>query len=181
MAAAVQKPAPEFSGRAVVGEELKEIKLSDYKGKYIVLFFYPLDFTSICSSEITAFSDRAEEFVRRNAQLLAVSVDSCYSHQAWVKTPRERGGLGRVNYPMVSDMSRKISEDYGVLLDVGMALRGLFILDRTQTIRHITINDVPLGRSVDETLRTLDALQHLDNHGEMCPADWKPDASAKRR
>jgi alkyl hydroperoxide reductase subunit AhpC len=161
----------------VVGEEFKQIKLSDYRGKYVVLYFYPLDFTYVCPTEIVAFSDRIEEFQRRNCQVLACSVDSHYTHLAWKKTPREQGGLGPIDYPILSDLSKSISRDYGVLLPGGVALRGLFLIDKEGIIRSVIINDLPIGRSVDEVLRTLDALQFFEKNGEVCPANWKPGAA----
>ena len=175
MAAYVQKPAPEFTATAVVNEEFKPVSLADYKGKYVVLFFYPLDFTVVCPTEIVAFSDRVKEFHDRGAEVIGVSVDSQYSHLAWIQTPRAAGGLGGLKYPLVADLTKKISGDYGVLLESGgIALRGLFLIDQKGIVRHITINDLPLGRSVDEALRVLDALQQYEKHGEVCPADWKP-------
>jgi len=176
MPASVQKEAPNFTSTAVVNEEFKPIALSDYQGKYVVLFFYPLDFTFVCPTEIIAFSDRIEEFHQRGAEVVGVSVDSQFSHLAWIQTPRAVGGLGGLKYPLVADLTKKISSDYGVLLEGGIALRGLFLIDKTGIVRHITINDLPLGRSVDEALRVLDALQHFEKHGEVCPADWKPGA-----
>jgi alkyl hydroperoxide reductase subunit AhpC len=174
MPAQVQKEAPDFTATAVVNEEFKPIKLSDYRGKYVVFFFYPLDFTFVCPTEIIAFSDRVEEFRKRGCEVIGASVDSQYSHLAWIKQPRAEGGLGGLKYPLVADLSKKIAADYGVLLDGGIALRGLFVIDQKGVVRHITINDLPLGRSVDEALRVLDALQHFEKHGEVCPADWKP-------
>ncbi|QVL31094.1 peroxiredoxin [Telmatocola sphagniphila] len=174
MAVFVQKEAPNFTAQAVVKEEFKQISLSDYKGKYVVLFFYPLDFTFVCPTEIIAFSDKAAEFEKRGVQLLGCSIDSQFSHLAWIKTPRTEGGLGHLNYPLVADITKKIASDYGVLLEGGIALRGTFLIDKEGIVRHITINDLPLGRSVDETLRVIDALQFVEKHGEVCPADWKP-------
>ncbi len=174
MSVSVQKPAPEFAATAVVNEEFKEVKLADYKGKYVVLFFYPLDFTFVCPTEIIAFSDRIEEFQKRSCEVLGVSVDSQFSHLAWIKMARTEGGLGGLKYPLVSDLTKKISSDYGILLDGGIALRGLFLIDKNGIVRHITINDLPLGRSVDEAVRVLDALQFFEKNGEVCPADWKP-------
>lgn len=175
MAAHVQKEAPDFTATAVVNEEFQSnFKLSDYRGKYVVLFFYPLDFTFVCPTEIIAFSDRVEEFHKRGAEVIGVSVDSQYSHLAWIQTPRAAGGLGGLKYPLVADLSKKIAADYDVLLDAGIALRGLFLIDKSGIIRHITVNDLPLGRSVDEALRVLDALQFFEKNGEVCPADWKP-------
>ena len=181
MAVQVQKPAPDFKAQAVIDYEFKEIKLSDYRGKYVVLFFYPLDFTFVCPTEITAFSDRNEEFTSRNTQVIGVSVDSHFSHLAWKERPRKQGGLGDIHYPLVADITKKISADYGVLLeDGGVALRGLFLIDKEGIVRHVTINDLPLGRNVDEALRLVDALQYFETNGEVCPANWKPgDATIK--
>lgn len=174
MSARVQKEAPDFTATAVVNEEFKQLKLSEYKGKYVVLFFYPLDFTFVCPTEIIAFSDRVEEFHKRGAEVIGVSVDSQFSHLAWIQTPRAKGGLGGLKYPLVADLSKQISADYNVLLEGGIALRGLFLIDQKGIVRHITVNDLPLGRSVDEALRVLDALQYFEKNGEVCPADWKP-------
>ncbi|MDY3553074.1 peroxiredoxin [Gemmata sp. JC717] len=178
MPAQVTKEAPDFTAKAVVnGQIVNEYKLSSNRGKYTILFFYPLDFTFVCPTEIIAFSDRIAEFEKRNCQVVGVSVDSHYSHLAWIETPRAKGGLGELKYPLVADLTKTISTDYGVLLDeAGIALRGLFLLDQKGIIRHITINDLPLGRSVDEAIRVLDALQFFEKNGEVCPADWKPGA-----
>jgi alkyl hydroperoxide reductase subunit AhpC len=173
MAATIQKEAPDFSTTAVINGEFQTVKLSDYRGKYVVLFFYPLDFTFVCPTEIIAFSDRIEEFTKRNTVVLGASIDSQYSHAAWIRTPRSQGGLGELHYPLLADLTKKISEDYGVLLPGGIALRGLFLIDKTGILRHITINDLPLGRNVDEVLRVIDALQHFETHGEVCPANWR--------
>lgn len=173
MPAQVQKEAPGFEATAVVSEEFKKIKLSDYKGKYVVLFFYPLDFTFVCPTEIVAFSDRIQEFRDRGAEVIGCSIDSEFSHLAWIQSAREKGGLGGLTYPLLSDITKKISADYGVLLDGGIALRGTFLIDKQGVLRAITVHDLPLGRSVDEALRVLDALQHFEKHGEVCPADWK--------
>lgn len=177
MPAQVQKEAPDFTATAVVNEEFKEnFKLSDYRGKYVVFFFYPLDFTFVCPTEIIAFSDRIDEFRKRGADVIGCSVDSHFSHLAWIQQPRNQGGLGGLKYPLVADLTKKISADYGVLLDGGVALRGLFVIDQKGVVRAITIHDLPLGRSVDEALRVLDALQHFEKFGEVCPADWKQGA-----
>ena len=178
MSVFVTKEAPNFTSDAVVNGEFKKIRLSDYRGKNVVLFFYPLDFTFVCPTEIIAFSDRIAEFHERNAEVLGVSVDSKFSHLAWINTPRAKGGLGKLVYPLVEDLTKKISQSYGVLLDDGVALRGLFMIDASGIVRHITINDLPLGRSVDEALRILDAWQHYEKFGEVCPADWKPGKDA---
>jgi len=173
-AAFVTKPAPDFKGQAVVDKRFKEIKLSDYSGKYLILFFYPLDFTFVCPTEIIAFGDKADEFRKLGAECVAVSVDSHYSHLAWVNTARKCGGLGDMKIPILSDITKSVSRDYGVLLeDAGIALRGLFLIDPKGILRHITINDLPVGRSVDETLRVLKAFQFVEKHGEVCPANWK--------
>jgi alkyl hydroperoxide reductase subunit AhpC len=175
MAAHVQKEAPDFSATAVIDGQFKNVRLSDYRGqKYVVLFFYPLDFTFVCPTEIIAFSDRIADFHAKNCEVLGVSVDSQFSHLAWINTPRNQGGLGAMKYPLVADLTKKISSDYGVLLEGGIALRGLFLIDKAGIIRHITINDLPLGRSVDEAIRVLEALQYFEKNGEVCPADWKP-------
>jgi alkyl hydroperoxide reductase subunit AhpC len=174
MAAVVQKEAPDFTATAVVNEEFRQVKLSDYRGKYVVLFFYPLDFTFVCPTEIIAFSDRVGEFEKRNAVVLGASIDSQFAHLAWVKQPRSQGGLGGLKYPLIADLTKAISRDYGVLVgDGSVALRGLFVIDTGGIIRHITVNDLPLGRNVDEVLRVLDAVQHYEQHGEVCPANWK--------
>ena len=177
MTAQVTKPAPDFAADAVVGDEFKKIKLSDYRGKYVVLFFYPLDFTFVCPTEIISFSDQIADFHKRGAEVIGVSVDSKFSHLAWTKTPRKEGGLGKIGYPIISDLNKNIARSYGVLLeDAGVALRGLFIIDKEGVIRHALINDLPLGRSIDEAARVLDALQYFETHGEVCPANWKPGA-----
>ncbi len=187
MPAQVQKEAPNFTATAVINEEFKTIKLSDYRGKYVVLFFYPLDFTFVCPTEIIAFNDRIQDFRSRNAEVLGCSIDSHFSHLAWIRTPREEGGLGGLSYPLISDLTKKISADYGVLTEGGVALRGTFLIDKQGIIRAITIHDLPLGRSVDEALRVLDALQFCEQHGEVCPAEWrkgqptiKPDVQASK-
>uniref|UniRef100_A0A2M4AH08 thioredoxin-dependent peroxiredoxin n=1 Tax=Anopheles triannulatus TaxID=58253 RepID=A0A2M4AH08_9DIPT len=177
--AQVQKPAPPFHGTAVVNNDFKEIKLDDYKGKYLVLFFYPLDFTFVCPTEIIAFSDRIQEFRALNTEVVGVSVDSHFSHLAWINQPRKAGGLGNLDYPLLADLTKQISADYGVLLeDAGISLRGLFIIDPAGVVRQITINDLPVGRSVDETLRLIKAFQFVEKHGEVCPANWEPNKNA---
>ncbi|KAA0194172.1 Thioredoxin peroxidase-like 2 [Hyalella azteca] len=173
--AMISKPAPSWEATAVVDGQFKDLKLSDYRGKYLVFFFYPLDFTFVCPTEILAFNDRIEEFRKINTEVVACSVDSHYTHLAWTKTPRKEGGLGRLNIPLVSDITKKISQDYGVYLeDQGISLRGLFIIDDKGILRQMTLNDLPVGRSVDETLRLVQAFQFTDSHGEVCPAGWTP-------
>ncbi|KAK4725191.1 hypothetical protein R3W88_027970 [Solanum pinnatisectum] len=173
----VGNQAPDFEAEAVFDQEFIKVKLSEYIGKkYVILFFYPLDFTFVCPTEITAFSDRYEEFEKVNTEILGVSVDSVFSHLAWVQTERKSGGLGDLNYPLISDVTKSISKSYNVLIpDQGIALRGLFIIDKEGVIQHSTINNLGIGRSVDETLRTLQALQYVqENPDEVCPAGWKP-------
>lgn len=177
MSVLVQQPAPEFKAQAVMADgSFKQVSLSDYKGKYVVLFFYPLDFTFVCPTEIIAFSDRAAEFEKLGVQILGISVDSHYSHLAWRNTPRTQGGLGQINYPLVADINKDIARNYGVLLPGGIALRGLFLVDKGGNVRYQVINDLPLGRSVDETIRMVKALQFFETNGEVCPADWKEGA-----
>ncbi len=178
MAVFVTQEAPNFESGAVVNGEFKTVRLSDYRGKNVVLFFYPLDFTFVCPTEIIAFSDRIADFHKRHTEVLGVSIDSKFSHLAWINTPRNKGGLGKLAYPLIEDLTKKISSDYGVLLPAGIALRGLFLIDKLGVVRHITINDLPLGRSVDEAIRLIDALDHFEKHGEVCPADWKPGEAA---
>ena len=168
--------APDFCATAVVDQEFKEIKLSDYRGKYVVLFFYPLDFTFVCPTEITAFSDRYADFSSKNTEVLGVSVDSQFSHLAWIQTERKSGGIGDIAYPLVADLKKEIASAYEVLdEEAGVALRGLFIIDPDGVIMHSTINNLPVGRSVDETLRVLQAFQYVQSHpDEVCPANWQP-------
>ncbi|KAI1709936.1 ahpC/TSA family domain-containing protein [Ditylenchus destructor] len=171
----IGKPAPDFTADAVVDGDFKSVSLSDYKGKYVVLFFYPLDFTFVCPTEIIAFSDRVEEFKKLNVVVLAASTDSKFAHLEWISKPRKQGGLGEMNIPVLADTNHKISRDYGVLKeDEGIAYRGLFIIDPKGVLRQITINDLPVGRSVDETLRLVQAFQYVEKHGEVCPAGWTP-------
>ncbi|RIK81103.1 MAG: thioredoxin peroxidase [Planctomycetota bacterium] len=170
----VQKPAPSFSCQAVMPDgSFKQVTLEDYRGKYVVLFFYPLDFTFVCPTEIIAFSDANEQFAERGVQLLSCSIDSHFTHLAWRQRPRSEGGLGDIQYPMLADVNRKIGEAYGVLTEGGVALRGLFLIDKEGVVRYQVVNDLPLGRSVDETLRMVDALQYFEQNGEVCPANWK--------
>ena len=167
--------APDFSATAVVDQEFKDIKLSQYRGKYVVLFFYPLDFTFVCPTEITAFSDRYTDFSSKNTEVLGVSVDSKFTHLAWIQTPRNEGGIGDINYPLVSDLKREICQAYNVLNEDGEADRGLFIINPKGVIMHSTINKAPVGRNIDETLRILQAYQYVESHpDEVCPAGWTP-------
>lgn len=171
----VGSKAPDFKAQAVYDQEFIEVSLSKYKGKYVVLFFYPLDFTFVCPTEITAFSDRYKEFKDMNTEVLGVSVDSQFTHLAWIQTDRKEGGLGDLAYPLVADLKKEISKAYGVLSPDGIALRGLFIIDKEGIVQHSTINNLAFGRSVDETKRTLQAIQYVQSHpDEVCPAGWKP-------
>ena len=173
MAIQVGSPAPDFAGEAVIGTDFKNIKLEDFKGKWVVLFFYPLDFTFVCPTEIVAFDDALDEFKKHNTEVIAVSVDSKFSHLAWTQTPRDKGGLGGVKYPLLSDLTKNISRDYGVLLEQGgVALRGLFLIDPDGVLQHQTVNALNVGRSVKETLRVVKAFQFSKEHGEVCPANW---------
>jgi len=169
------EPAPHFEATALVGEDFKTISLDDYKGRYLVLFFYPLDFTFVCPTEILSFSDRASEFEQLNCSVVGASVDSEYSHLAWTKTPKNKGGLGgALNIPLIADINKQVSQDYGVLMKQGFTMRGLFIIDKEGVIRHITKNDPPVGRNVDEILRLVKGYQFVDENGEVCPANWQP-------
>lgn len=174
MCTLVTKLAPDFTATAVMPDNSFEenFKLSSYRGKYVVLFFYPLDFTFVCPSEIIAFDAALEKFHKKNAEVIGVSVDSHFTHLAWKNTPRDQGGIGQIRYPLVADLKKQIALDYGILLDDGIALRGLFLIDKAGVVRHALVNDLPLGRNVDEALRLLDALQFVEAHGEVCPANW---------
>jgi peroxiredoxin (alkyl hydroperoxide reductase subunit C) len=179
MSSLVTKPAPDFTAKIVTAEGMfEELTLSDYKNRYVVLFFYPMDFTFVCPSEIIAFDKKLDEFKKRDTEVISVSVDSEFSHLAWKNTPRQKGGIGNVRFPMVADITKNISRDYGILLDESIALRGLFLIDKQGIIRHSTINDLPLGRNVDEVLRMVDALRFFEKNGEVCPANWHPGEEA---
>ncbi|KAM0754103.1 peroxiredoxin [Meredithblackwellia eburnea MCA 4105] len=174
----VQRPAPDFEATVVSDGIFDTVKLSQFKGKWLVLFFYPLDWTFVCPTEILAFNNQLADFEALNTEVLAVSCDSEYSHLAWANTKRDEGGLGPdLKLKLVADKNQKIARDYGVLLeDAGVALRGLFLIDPKGTLRQITINDLPVGRSVDETIRLIKAFQFTDEHGEVCPANWTPES-----
>ncbi|MHB8058586.1 MAG: redoxin domain-containing protein [Desulfuromonadaceae bacterium] len=170
----VTQQAPDFTAEAVMPDNsFGSITLSALKGKYVVLFFYPLDFTFVCPSEILAFNKKLDEFKARNCELIGVSVDSKFTHLAWKNTAVENGGIGDIQYPLVQDLNKEIAKSYGILFGASVALRGLFLIDPTGKVRHCIINDLPLGRSVDEALRMVDALQFHDTHGDVCPANWK--------
>ncbi len=175
MSVLVGKKAPDFKAVAVQEDKvIQDFSLSQFKGQYVVLFFYPLDFTFVCPTELHAFSEKLAEFKKRNTQVVAVSVDSHFSHLAWLKTPRVKGGIEGVGYPIVSDINKTIAGDYDVLVEgKGIAYRGLFLIDKNGVVRHQVVNDLPLGRSVDEALRMVDALDFFENNGEVCPANWR--------
>jgi len=173
MAVLVTKEAPDFTATAVMPDNsFKDISLSDYRGKYVVVFFYPLDFTFVCPSEIIAFGNRVKEFEERNVQVLGVSVDSHFSHLAWKNTPVNNGGIGNVQYPIVADITKNIARDFDVLINDAVALRGSFLIDKDGVVRHQVVNDLPLGRNIDEMLRMVDTVQFTEEHGEVCPAGW---------
>lgn len=171
----VGKKAPEFTASAVMGNQIvTPFNLKQFRGKYVVFFFYPLDFTFVCPTELHAFQERLEEFEKRGAQVIGCSVDSPYCHLAWLNTPKSKGGILGVSYPLVADVSKKIAQEYGVLIpEQGVAYRGLFLLDKEGIVRHQVVNDLPLGRSIEEAIRILDALIYFETHGEVCPANWQ--------
>lgn len=175
MTTLVTKEAPDFTAQAVMADNsFSELTLSSYRGKYVLLFFYPLDFTFVCPSEILAFDRAVATFKEKNCEVLGVSVDSQFSHFAWRNTPINNGGIGNIHFPLVADLDKKISETYGVLLAAGISLRGLFLIDKSGIVQHQLVNNLPLGRNVDEAIRILDALQFTEKYGEVCPANWKP-------
>jgi peroxiredoxin 2/4 len=171
----IGKKAPNFVAKAVVNKKMvEEFSLEDLKGKYVVFFFYPLDFTFVCPTELHAFEKKRKEFINKGAEVVACSIDSVFSHFAWSNIPITKGGIEGVSYPIVSDINKTIAKEYGVLKeDEGIAYRGLFLIDKEGIIRHLLVNDLPLGRSVDEALRVLDALIFHEKNGEVCPANWK--------
>ena len=174
MSVRVTKPAPDFKAEAVVDGQFTQVQLSDYKGKYVVLFFYPLDFTFVCPTELHAFQEKYAAFQALGVELIGVSVDSQFSHFAWVNTPKAKGGIEGVKYPLVADLTKQISKDYDVLLeDAGVALRGLFLIDKEGIVQHQVVNNLPLGRSVDEALRLVETLKFTEEYGEVCPANWQ--------
>lgn len=181
MSTLVTKEAPDFTAQAVLGDNtIAELSLSSYRGKYVVLFFYPLDFTFVCPSEIIAFDRALDKFKAKNTEVIGVSVDSQYSHYAWRNTPLEKGGIGQIDYPLVADLDKAIARSYGVLFDESVALRGLFLIDKEGVVRHALVNDLPLGRNVDEALRIVDALQFTEEHGDVCPANWQEGQDAMK-
>ena len=175
IATLVTQQAPDFTADAVMPDNtFGQITVSGFKGKNVVLFFYPLDFTFVCPSEILAFNKKLDEFKKRNTEVIGVSVDSKFTHLAWKNTPVEDGGIGNIQYPLVSDLNKNIAREYGILFNESVALRGLFLIDTKGVIRHAVINDLPLGRNVSEALRMVDALQFVETHGDqVCPANWQ--------
>lgn len=172
MSVLVGKEAPNFKAKCVFKDQCKTIDLKDYSGKYVILFFYPLDFTFVCPTELHAFQERLKDFTDQNCVVLGCSVDSHFSHLAWLDTPIEKGGIQGITYGLVSDLGGKIAKDYDVLAPEGVAYRGLFLIDCEGIVRHQLVNDLPLGRNVEEALRILLALQHTEKYGEVCPANW---------
>jgi peroxiredoxin (alkyl hydroperoxide reductase subunit C) len=188
MTAFVSQAAPNFGADAYDNGDFTHVSLADFKGKKVVLFFYPLDFTFVCPTEILAFTDALQEFKKRNTVVLGCSVDSKFTHQAWAQLPREEGGIKGVNFPLISDLNKTIAGDYGVLLAAGISLRGLFIINKDGVLKHATINHLDLGRNINEVLRLLDAIDYSEEHGEVCPANWqkgekamKPDADSLKK
>lgn len=178
----VGKKAPDFTAKAVVkGEIVNEFKLSALQGKYVVLFFYPLDFTFVCPTEIHAFQEKLSAFAERNTEVVGVSTDSHFSHLAWLNTPKAVGGIQGVEYPLVADFNKTIARDYDVLVEeAGVALRGLFLIDQNGVVQHSVVNNLPLGRNIDEAIRMVDALQYTEKHGEVCPANWNQGEKAMK-
>jgi peroxiredoxin (alkyl hydroperoxide reductase subunit C) len=174
MGVLVGKPAPSFKAKAVIENKIvDDFSLSNFQGKYVIFFFYPLDFTFVCPTELHAFQEKLEEFEKRDAQVVGCSVDSCFSHLAWLNTPKDKGGIEGIDYPLVSDLNKNISKEYDVLIpQEGISYRGLFLIDKQGVVRHQVVNDLPLGRSIDEALRILDALIYFEKNGEVCPANW---------
>ena len=176
--AIIGEPAPYFEATTYFKNAFKDIKLSDYKGKYVCLFFYPLDFTFVCPTEILAFADAGADFEKNNCVLLGASTDSQFSHYQYCQTPRNKGGLGDIDIPLIADFSKTITRIYGALItrggDAGVALRATFIIDDKGILRHASYNDLPVGRNVEEVLRLVQAFQYSDKHGEVCPSKWKP-------
>lgn len=183
MSVLVGKQAPDFTAKAVMGDNTinENFNLKTYlKGKTGLLFFYPLDFTFVCPTEIIAFDNRLSDFKSRNVEVIGVSIDSHFSHLAWKNTPLEKGGIGNIRYPLVADLTKQIARDYDVLVEESVAFRGTFLIDKNFVVRHQVVNDLPLGRSVDEALRMVDALAFHEEHGEVCPAGWNKGEKAMK-
>ena len=175
MSTLVTREAPDFTATAVMPDNSfdEKFSLSKYRGEYVVLFFYPLDFTFVCPSELIAFDHRLPEFEKRDVQVIGCSVDSHFTHLAWRNTPVDKGGIGPVTYPMVADMTKNIARDYDMLINEAVSLRGSFLVDKDGIVQHQVVNNLPLGRNVDEMLRMVDALSFHQEHGEVCPAGWQ--------
>jgi peroxiredoxin (alkyl hydroperoxide reductase subunit C) len=171
----ISKPAPDFRADALMPDgTFSTISISQFKQqKYVLLFFYPLDFTFVCPSEIIAFSKRMDDFKARNTEIIGVSIDSKFTHNAWTNTSVDNGGVGKISFPLASDLSKMISKDYDVLLNNSISVRATIIIDKEGIIRHYSLNDLSLGRNVEEFLRLIDALQHTEKYGEVCPAGWR--------
>lgn len=183
MAVLVGKKAPDFTATAVMADNTinESFNLTEYlNGKIGILFFWPLDFTFVCPSEIIAFNNRVEEFKSRGAEVIGISIDSHFTHLAWKKTAIEDGGVGDIQFPMVADLTKSIARDYDVLLNDSVAFRGTFMIDAKGVVRHQLVNDLPLGRNVDEAIRMVDALQFTEEHGEVCPAGWQKGKSGMK-
>ncbi len=178
--AQVQQPAPFFKGKAVIAGEVKEISLNDYKGKWLVLFFYPLDFTFVCPTEILAFDENLDKFKALGAEVVGCSVDSEHTHRAWMNTAPKDGGIGKLRYPLLADLTKDVARDYGVLLPAGIALRGLFLINPEGKIDYITVHNLGVGRNVEEILRVVEAFQTSAKTGEVCPANWKKGSSTMK-
>jgi len=173
MSVLVGKEAPNFKAKCALNQQCQTMELKDYRGKYVILFFYPLDFTFVCPTELHAFQERLEDFSKHNCVVLGCSVDSYFSHNAWLNTPKEKGGIAGITYGLIADLGGHIAKSYDVMHADEVAYRGLFLIDREGVVRHQVVNDLPLGRNVEEALRMLLALQHTEEHGEVCPANWK--------
>jgi len=177
----IGKKAPDFSCEAVINKKIEKVTLGSFKGKYKVVFFYPLDFTFVCPTELHAFQNRLSEFEKRNTQVVGVSIDSVFSHMAWLNKPKAQGGIEGITYPLISDINKTMSRDYGVLDESqGIAFRGLFLLDKDDCVQSMVMNNLGLGRSINEVLRLVDALQHVEKYGEVCPADWSSGKKAMK-
>ncbi len=176
----VGKTAPNFAGDAVINGDIKNISLNDFKGKWKVLFFYPLDFTFVCPTEITAFSDQIESFKKLNCEVIGCSVDSAFSHLAWTQQPRNKGGLGEIKFPLLSDLTKKVATDYGCLMDGAVAFRATYVIDDKDVVQHASINNLSVGRNVEEYARLVEAYQYTAKHGEVCPAGWNNGADTMK-
>lgn len=178
MSVLVGKEAPNFKAKCAQNNICQDVELKDYRGKYVILFFYPLDFTFVCPTELHAFQERLDDFSKHDCVVLGCSVDSYFSHNAWLNTPKEKGGIKGVTYGLIADLGGYIAKSYDVLSPDDVAYRGLFLIDREGVVRHQVVNDLPLGRNVEEALRMLLALQHTEAHGEVCPANWQKGTNA---